>query len=472
MDQFSLFPYKTSSIDEAELVTNDAGGFFITSKENVHKLGNKDLSSDLKAFLLEKNFGYLDKNSLEHSSFTFTKALRRLVPNKLKYIIIVPTLRCDLKCSYCQVSRADINATGFDWDDETITNFINFVEENADEELKIEFQGGEPTLRLDLVRKVIEKITQIRPLCLFVICTNLQTLSDELMNILENKNVQISTSFDGSLDLHTAHRTENKGTTNEFIINLKELIAKVGLQRVSALPTISNFDKIEEVINGYKEIGMNEIFLRPVNNQGFARKKHRDSAKNIDSWIQSYLKAIDFITDYNDKNANKIIETNLSLHLKRVFQPGNNSHVDLRSPNPAAKDYLVVDFDGAFYPTDESRMLTRIGLIDLRIGSLTTGIDLDKVSSINFVQDNMNDRTCNECSLQPFCGVYAIDKISRYQTVNHPTHETYFCQFHMAVFKKIFNLFAKKDVKFLKNASLHLGGDYALSPALANLYYD
>jgi radical SAM protein with 4Fe4S-binding SPASM domain len=253
---------------------------------------------------------------------------------------------------------------------------------------------------------------------------------------------------------------------------LKNLIEDIGLQRVSALPTISNFEKIVEIINGYKSIGLNEIFLRPVNHQGFARKKHKDITNDIDNWIKSYSRAIDHIIEHNSKEENKIIETNLALHLKRIFQAGNNGHVDLRSPNPAAQDYLVIDFDGAFYPTDEARMLTRIGMIDLRIGSLSEGLDIPKIESLDLAQDNKDDPICKKCAFQPFCGVDAIDKISRYSTVNHPTNETYFCKFHMAIFTKIFNLFETGDIKFLKTASLHLGGDYEINPALANFNYD
>lgn len=39
---------------------------------------------------------------------------------KMNYLILVPTLRCNLACGYCQVSRAPENARGFDWSVETM----------------------------------------------------------------------------------------------------------------------------------------------------------------------------------------------------------------------------------------------------------------------------------------------------------------------------------------------------------------
>ena len=70
--------------------------------------------------------------------------------------------RCDLKCSYCQVSRADVTAKGL------IGTLLQLkfviVKHNTDEELKIEFQGGEPTLRMDLVQNIITEV-MVRHLC-------------------------------------------------------------------------------------------------------------------------------------------------------------------------------------------------------------------------------------------------------------------------------------------------------------------
>ncbi|WP_341485624.1 hypothetical protein [Thioclava sp. GXIMD4215] len=43
--------------------------------------------------------------------------LRNGARSEMNYFILVPTLRCNLRCDYCQVSRVSENARGFDWDD-------------------------------------------------------------------------------------------------------------------------------------------------------------------------------------------------------------------------------------------------------------------------------------------------------------------------------------------------------------------
>src|SRR3546814_14368962 len=54
------------------------------------------------------------------------------------------------------------------------------------------FQGGEPTLRLDLIAAVIERCTRFAERQ-FVVCTNLQSLSDAHLALFDRDDVYIPT---------------------------------------------------------------------------------------------------------------------------------------------------------------------------------------------------------------------------------------------------------------------------------------
>ena len=132
-----------------------------------------------------------------------------------------------------------------------------------------------------------------------------------------------------------------------------------GPSKISALPTITEdlYDKPKELINTYRKYGFKSIFLRPVNYQGFARKKFEEISKDYIKWSNFYIKAIDFIREINTKEYFE--EYYLSLLLERIFSSNiKNNYVDFRSPNFIAHDYLVIDYSGKFYPSDEARMLT------------------------------------------------------------------------------------------------------------------
>ena len=164
--------------------------------------------------------------------------------------------------------------------------------------------------------------------------------------------------------------------------------------------------------------------------------------------------------------------TGLAIHLNRIFNPNSNNYVDLRNPNRLGEDYLVFDFDEKIYPTDEARMLSRIGLVDLSIRSLENDLDHEKISLLNQNCSNFNDPACKTCAYQPYCGVDNIDKLSRYQTIKVDTFETHFCKVHMGIFDYIFKKIAAKEEKFLLTASLCLTGRYEISSLFNGVYID
>ena len=184
------------------------------------------------------------------------------------------------------------------------------------------------------------------------------------------------------------------------------------------------------------------------------------------------MNALEYIFEKNKSNEKKNIETNLSLHLNRICKLGANGHVDLRSPNPAATDYLVIDYDGTFYPSDESRMLSRVGLIDLSIGNFDKGLDKKKIAQFNKMQNNEEYELCRNCAYQPYCGVDVVDDLSRYHSIHHEKSETHFCKMRMSTFDYIFSKIKKKDKHYLENFSGHLTGDFQLNSIFAGSSYD
>ena len=150
-------------------------------------------------------------------------------------------------------------------------------------------------------------------------------------------------------------------------------------------------------------------------------------------------------------------ETYLTLCLKRIFRLGVDSHVDLRNPNPVGVDYLVIDYDGSIYPTDESRMLTRSGVVDLRIGSLTEGYDSEMRRLLDRHSTTEADPACENCAYQPYCGRDLIDDLSRYGRIDVPRHETFFCQKHMHIFDLCMRLIYSDDAAVQYSLAKWLG---------------
>lgn len=380
----------------------------------------------------------------------------------LDYLILVPTLRCNLACSYCQVSRVGLKRQGFDWSEEMLAAVIATIDALPTNRIKIEFQGGEPTLRPDLIRAVIAACERFEERQ-FVICTNLHELTPEILEIFDRPDVFISTSLDGNATTHGTNRTGDKGATDHFFANLQAITSRYGPRKVSALPTIdpASPPAIDDLIDVYVAHGFDSIFLRPINYQGFARKRHKGSREQDDAWRAYYERFVRRIIERNWQDRTRVLEeTYFSIALRRIFQPGRDRHVDLRNPNPMGIDYIVVDHDGTVYPTDEARMLARSGVIDLAIGTIFDGWDSDTRTLLNQHATNMLDPACSRCAFQPYCGRDLVDDIARYGRIDMPRTETEFCRRHLHLFDFVFELVYSEDpaVRYSLTRWLRLAG--------------
>ena len=453
------------------LFADDSGSFF---RADEHFLGryvsDRPTAGDME-FLVANGHAFADEDDLDYTGFAYRWAGRQGQADGLNYVILVPTLRCNLACSYCQVSRADERARGHDWTEETLQAVLGFLDGLTTDRIKVEFQGGEPLLRVDLLDRVRTFCRSRFASSEFVVCTNLQRLGPDEWRFLDASDTFISTSIDGTRANHQRQRTVSDARTDEFFANLEAVQSRFGNARLSALPTIDveNPPALNEIVDTYLSFGIHSIYLRPINHQGFARKRH--SAKNVmDRWNTLYGEFIDLLIDRNAAG-DTIVEEYYFVHcLRRVLRAGLDGHVDIRNPNFLARDYLVIDHDGRFFPTDEARMMTRVGQIDLSIGNLVDGLDQEKIQTLNENATNTFDPDCVHCPYQAFCGVDLIDEISREGRVDMPKMSTDFCRRHMFIFDKVFDLIYSDDPKDQRSLAAWAGvADFprALAPVHA-----
>jgi His-Xaa-Ser system radical SAM maturase HxsB len=429
------------------LLVSDNGRFFASDASFLERMIGLQLTESDHQFLEAEGHAWDANDALLPLAHAHSVAQRFAVAKTLDYLVLVPTLRCNLSCTYCQVSRASIDRPEYDWSETTLGHVLNIIDGLTTDFVKIEFQGGEPTLRPDLLRRVIDRAQSGRD-AEFVVCTNLSQLTPEILEIFDNPNVYISTSLDGDADTHRTNRTKTDGLTSEFERNLDVVLDRYGSKKVSALPTINSASPPEpqHLIDAYVSRGLTSIYLRPINFQGFARKRHPESIERTQNWRIYYEAFVRKLIERNWSDRSVCVdETYLTLCLNRIFRPGLDRHVDLRNPNPVGVDYVVIDYDGQVYPTDEARMLSRSGVVDLAIGDVASGWDTPQRELLNRHATNTFDEDCSRCAFQPYCGRDIIDDLSRYGRVDLPRTATAFCRRHLHLFDFIFELIYSND---------------------------
>ena len=450
-------PLRSRALDGGVLLTDDAGHFLLADKGRARRIGSGEIDATDRVALARS--GLAPTTELGALAHRFARARRRGPPRPLDYLILVPTLRCNLACSYCQVSRAPETGSGFDWDEATLNAVRRLVAGLEARAVKIEFQGGEPTLRPDLLQAVIDAVPEgVEPS--FVICSNLQVLDETVLALFDRPDVSISTSLDGPADLHARQRQADPARTARFFANLDTLLERYGPSKISALPTIDprSPPDPDALIEAYASRGLDSIYLRPVNYQGFARKRHAHARETGEAWRAYHERFVRRLIALNFERRDRVLEeTYFSLLLRRIFRQGADRHVDLRNPNPVGRDYLVVDHDGRIYPTDEARMLARSRVIDLSIGDVFKGWDTPERAALEAAATLDGDPACERCTYKPYCGRDLVDDLALYGTVAVPRETTEFCRRHLHLFDLAFELIHSDDAAVRYSLSRWLG---------------
>ena len=74
---------------------------------------------------------------------------------------------------------------------------------------------------------------------------------------------------------------------------------------------------------------------------------------------------------------------------------------------------------------------------------------MEKLTELNFNALHQVNPDCLHCAYMPFCGVDVIDDMSRYNRVDIPKFDTWFCNRQTMMFDLIFSKIIEQDRRWL-----------------------
>lgn len=336
--------------------------------------------------------------------------------------MVVVTVRCNHRCHYCHASSQSENERQWDMNQETASNVVKTIMQTPSPSVKIEFQGGEPLLNFEIVKRITREAKKInhfkRKDLSFVICTNLTMMDDKKLRYLKREGITISTSLDGPKEIHDLHRVMRDGRSSydSFIDRLDRCRKFMGNKYQSALMTITkdSLPNLKAIIDEYVHLGFEGIFLRCLNPYGYARQDtHKGRLEyDVSEFLEAYKKALEYIITLNI-GGKRFVEYYATILLSRILTPFSTGFVDLQSPSGAGICGAVYNFNGDVYPTDESRMLAMMGDQKFRMGNVNT--DSHAKIFLSPILRQLVAKSCLEtmpgcyaCAFQVFCGADPI----------------------------------------------------------------
>ncbi len=253
------------------------------------------------------------------------------------HVMLVPTLGCPSKCSYCWSSEEGSPVMSID----TINEVVEWLKTYRDDPVTFTFHGGEPLLAgADFYRKalplLVVGLSHLRPA--LAMQTNLWKMTPELAGVLAEYNIPLGSSLDGPEELTDYQR--GKGYYKKTMRGYE--IARSGGLKVSFICTFTSYSVKfkEEIFNFFLDNGLT-LKLHPA----LPSLRSEDPEK----WAlspEAYGELLIFLLDKYIENLDKIEIMNIDHLCKCVFTNRGTvcTFVDCMG------DTFAVGPDGSIYP--------------------------------------------------------------------------------------------------------------------------
>lgn len=443
-----VFNFRFKEIGKSVILTTGTGDWLQTNKEELTGLLKNQYDKKLLSKLEKAGLIITEKNKNEIIGKLAVKY--SFISRGTCLHIIIPTLRCNFKCVYCHASSKPLTAEGFDMDKKTARAAVDFIFQSSSYYITIEFQGGEPLLKFDIVKFIIEYAKELnkghRKSLVFTLVTNFSAMDHEKLNFLIDNKVGICTSLDGPAALHDKNRLFQGGSykfVEKWIKILKQEYRKRGIlkTRVNALVTITK-DSLpywKEIIDEYVKLGIYDIFLRFLNQLGDARPVWKRISYTPEEFIEFWKKSMDYILDLNKKGI-VIREWFSWIMTQKIMRNIEPNFFEQRSPCGAIIGQLAYNYDGDIYTCDEGRMF---GEDMFKVGNVKKESYKDVLaspSSCAVVASSINDlHICDYCAYKPYCGICPVCNYAEQGSIIGNIISSARCKIYMAQFDYLFD---------------------------------
>jgi uncharacterized protein len=357
--QSSILPFNSEKINNKYLVTNIMGCWDALNEKEFRQLNSLrvEQGGDLFNRLLERGL-IVDEGNIRRIIDGYRNLNANLFTDTSLHIAVV-TKRCNLRCTYC---HAEGGASSEDMSIETASRVLQYLFDVRNNNVTLEFQGGEPLLNWPVVKFLTEHARKFNTLgknLNIVLVTNMLLMDDEKMRFLADHDVAVCTSLDGPAEIHDKGRVDvaGRGTHAQVVEKITHFAKKFG-RHVHMLPTITRHSLAhpEKIIDEYVRLGQGEIALRPVNRIGYACGNWEDIGYTAEEFNVFYTKAMAYVMKLNTSGT-YLSERTARTILTKVLLKQDPSYVDMMNPCGAGRTVMSYAPNGGCYPTDEARML-------------------------------------------------------------------------------------------------------------------
>ncbi len=366
----------------------------------------------------EKMFFFSDKEESEYD-------LKEYIDNaNSSQLILVLTGKCNMRCEYCVYCEKYPKEVSYSDDDmsfEIAKKGIDLYFEHHKEKVAhgfqkppmINFYGGEPLMKFDLIKQVVHYVEQIDSKARFYVTTNGLLVNEEVADFISQHAFAVTFSLDGFKENHDRNRVTAGGKPTFDIVLDKIRILQEAKRKINVVQPISfnccfdNYTDLEACINFFDEHydEFSPFFtmysqINPYDTSYYTWTRERVESGELlldeQAFNKSYTKLRKKVMEgkasaHESELTMSLFTSTLMLYLRNRWSETifNNSCIPLSKI--------------AVYPNGELCLCEKMNK-KLIVGNVSHGIDNDKLEKYTkLLIENFTVGKCSKCSAKRVC---------------------------------------------------------------------
>lgn len=175
---------------------------------------------------------------------------KNLGNTQIHFLYIVPTVMCNLQCTYCHIQHGKQKQCRYVMEEKTLRDGLDIFKKfgGFEEDSEIIFYGGEPFLEVEFLIRALQIIREYSKEIKITIFTNGTLITKEIAKRIKEFSVYVIVSIDGKEDNHNKARVyhDGHGSFEAAIIgyqNLQEHNVAVGISLVAGSHNIETLEQ-------------------------------------------------------------------------------------------------------------------------------------------------------------------------------------------------------------------------------------
>lgn len=429
-NRFFIYDALTNMFFEVDNVIYDILEHYkiLSDDEIIKKLGEKYSPQELeKSFKIiteqEEKQGLFSEKRLSGMSYYHSEehSFYDGYKDKCNQLILEITQRCNFRCKYCVYSglyayQRMHDTAEMTW--ETAKAAVDwFIEASKyQDDRAITFYGGEPLLKFDLIKKVIEYVKQKGWKASYSFTTNASLLSNlETVDYLAKNNVGLLISLDGPPEVHDKYRVFADGEPSHAFImkNLRkihELYPEYYSTSVNCTATIAYNSDFPKVYDFFKKDHGFPLRLQGASqvdaaDTDFYKVYGENKADEENTYSLLFNKYCNMLTkktpedpeikDDSSKILNALFDSNFIYIHRRCMKKHNKMHMN--GCCVPGQRRVFVEVNGNMHPCEKVGNKYPLGNVN------EGGFDMNNVKSFLETYVNLSVDDCRECPAQNLC---------------------------------------------------------------------